>query len=65
MTSIPEVARSQEVIAHFRCVDPRCEQWWSIGDFDLQQWGCLYIHGPRCGRLYRLDSKSSTGVLAA
>ena len=66
MTAIPPVIQSSEALVHFQCADLRCQQWWSIADFDCpsRRWDSPYIYCPRCGRLHRLEF-AAEGVLAA
>lgn len=64
--SLPRVESSCERLTHFRCADARCQQWWSIADFDTQpnHWSQAVIFCPRCGRPQRLDG-GDEGALAA
>ena len=66
MSLPPAVHRSDERLTHFRCADPKCDQWWSIADFDTPpgRWSRPYILCPRCGKQHRLNEVDE-GVLAA
>ena len=38
---------SVERLVHFRCDDPDCRRWWTIGDFVLEMY--IAVHCPWCG----------------
>ena len=51
------VTRTDELLTHFECADPRCMQHWAIPDFDGQRrWPGRVIYCPRCGQAQKLDA---------
>lgn len=58
---IPLVDFSHERLTHFKCVNVRCQQYWSIADFDTpgMPWDQSVIYCPKCRQEHRLKLEES------